>query len=73
MKNYNEIHLVIDENYTATVRNLKSLKIYLDNQKTISKYFGEITCVSDECTKEFRDSVKEIRDNHINRFKTIEQ
>lgn len=68
MKNYNEIHLVIDENYTATIRDLNSLKSYLDNQNTISKYFGEITYVSDECTKQFRDAVKQIRDNHIKRF-----
>lgn len=68
MTNNNEIHLVIDENYTATVRDLNSLKSYLDNQNTISEAFGEITYVNDDCSREFRNAVKEIRDNHIKRF-----
>ena len=64
----NEIHMVIDENYTATVRNLKAIEVYLSEQKTISKYFGEITYINDDCDKDFRNSVKEIRDNHIKIF-----
>ena len=64
----NEIYMVIDENYTATVRDLKAIEAYLAEQTTISKYFGEITYINDDCSREFRNAVKEIRAKHIKRF-----
>jgi len=67
----NEIHMVIDENYTATIRDLKAIEAYLAEQTTISKYFGEITYINDDCDKDFRVALKLIRHNHLLRFKAI--
>ena len=67
----NEIYMVIDENYTATVRNLEEIEAYLAKQTTISKFFGEITYINDDCDKDFRVALKLIRYNHLLRFKAI--
>lgn len=67
----NEIYMVIDENYTATIRNLKDIEVYLSEQKTISKFFGEITYINEDCDKEFRVALKLIRYNHLLRFKAV--
>lgn len=64
----NEMYVVIDENYTATVRDLKSFEAYLKGLKTLSPEFGEITYINDDADRSFINDVKEIRKQHIDRF-----
>ena len=56
----NEIHIKMNESYTATIRNINSLK----NHKDLNSKM-EIVYISDECTTEFKNDVE----NFIEEYK----
>lgn len=60
----NEVHVVIDSTYTATVRDLKSFEKYLENEKDVSLDFGQITHVNDECCLYFLKGLCNIIESH---------
>ncbi len=66
MKQY--IEVVIDSNYTSTVRDPDSLRDYLSRQKSISSLFGIIKNTSGFNTQGFIDEVFEIIKDHKERF-----
>ena len=62
------VELVIDDSYTATIRDLDSLRDYLSRETSLSPLFGIIKNQSGIMTQGFIDEVFEIIKDHKERF-----